>query len=113
MVTQEQRQRALAHAKWERQQQRRAADAARRRRISIIAGVIVGLLAVAGLVWLFVAVGNGEPTPEPLPSTPVSSELPPLLNPLPTDQLPPPRESQPIEGPDSEGQQPTPGAQTS
>ncbi|MBA2446066.1 MAG: hypothetical protein H0V49_12150 [Nocardioidaceae bacterium] len=112
MVTQQQRQRALARAKWERQQERRTADASRRRRIAIVVGVVVGLLVIAGLVWLFASLANNDEAPEQQPTVPVNTELSPQLNPLPTDQLPPPRETQPVEGPEGEGQQeptPTPG----
>lgn len=109
MVTQQQRQRALARAKWERQQERRAADSARRRRIAIAVGVVVGLLVIAGLVWLFLSLADNDEVPGQQPTAPANTELPPQLNPLPTDQLPPPRETQPVEGPERGSQQePTP-----
>src|SRR6476659_8690717 len=52
VVTNKQRQRQLARAKWERQQAKRMSDARRHRVISLVVGVIVGLIVVALLGWL-------------------------------------------------------------
>jgi len=106
VVSQQQRQRDLAYAKRERQQAQRAADAARRRRISIVVGVIAGLLGIAALVWLVLSQADDDEAPGPLPTAPVDTVLPSQFNPLPTDQLAPPRETQPVEGPESGGQEP-------
>ncbi len=51
MVTKKQRQRALARQKWERQRSRRAVHRARVRRRSVVAGAVVGVLAVAAAVY--------------------------------------------------------------
>lgn len=60
MVSNKQRQRQLARARWERQQARRAVIARRQRLISIVGGVIVGLIAVALLVWLVLHIIDQE-----------------------------------------------------
>ena len=60
MVTNKQRQRQLARAKWERQQARRTSGAHRQRVISLVVGVIVGLIVVALLVWLVLHIIDKE-----------------------------------------------------
>ncbi|MGA4543686.1 peptidylprolyl isomerase [Uniformispora flossi] len=81
MVTKEQRQRALARAKLERQEKRRAEASARRRQRNQLIGAVVAVLVVAGGgTWIATALNDDDgkdsakpaaadsPTPAPTPS---------------------------------------------
>lgn len=86
MVTNKQRRRQLARAKYERQQQRRTVGANRRRTIGLVVGVIVALVTAGLLVWLILYIVDEErdQNPEvPTPTAPFSTELP-----TPTDDVP-------------------------
>lgn len=87
MVSEEQRRRQLVSAKLERQRARRTAQAQRRRSISIAVGVVVGLIAAAGLVWLIIHLVTAEKSPDPTPQPSGPSDpglLPPSFPVLPT-----------------------------
>lgn len=70
MAPSKQRSRQLARAKWERQQQRRTRLATRRRRRNVAGGVIAGLLATGGLVWLAVSLATAD---DGIPTAPTST----------------------------------------
>lgn len=66
MVSYRQRRRALARAKWERQQARRTATQQRTHRVNIIAGTAVSVVAAGALGWGVYALvqdSNGPSTP--------------------------------------------------
>lgn len=100
MVTNKQRQRQLARAKWERQRSRRTRVASRQRTITIVVGVIVGLIVAALLVWLVLHLIDEENSRDPQsPSVPTESFVTDLPTPTantggsvptdgPTDQQP-------------------------
>jgi peptidyl-prolyl cis-trans isomerase B (cyclophilin B) len=67
------RQRQLARAKWERQQVRRTKAAVRRRRISLVVGVITGLIVTAFLIWLVIHIVSAEDKRNPNPVVPTDS----------------------------------------
>lgn len=71
MVRKRQRRKTLARDRWERQQSARQAADARRHKISLVIGVVVGLLAAAALVWLVIHLVQAEDKRTPTP-TPVS-----------------------------------------
>jgi len=60
VVSDKQRRRQLARAKWDRQSVRRSQDAKRHRRISILVSVIVGLAVAAGLIWVVLYILDQE-----------------------------------------------------
>jgi hypothetical protein len=80
VVTKQQRERQLAHAKWERQQARRSAQAARVRKLVIAGWVAVGL-AVAGLVVWFGATQLGSDNPTPVQGPAAPGLTPPVFQP--------------------------------
>lgn len=86
MVTNKQRQRQIARARWERQQARRATEAARRRKVRILVGVIGGLVLAALLGWLLMYIVTTEHARTPAPVLPVNSNAPSVT--LPTAQTP-------------------------
>ena len=73
MVTNKQRQRQLARAKWERQQGRRVEAARRQRTITIVVGIILGLVVVGLLTWLVLHIVNEENTRSQTPTVPTTS----------------------------------------
>ena len=82
MVTNKQRQRQLARAKWERQQAKRMSDARRHRVLSLVVGVIVGLIVVALLGWLVLHIIDQEKSRnDQTPVTPTDSFSTNLLSP--------------------------------
>jgi peptidyl-prolyl cis-trans isomerase B (cyclophilin B) len=82
VATSKQRQRELARAKWERQQARRTEQAHRRRVISIVVGIIVGLIVVALIGWGVLRIVDEENTrDDQTPSTPTGSFSTNLLTP--------------------------------
>ena len=82
MATSKQRQRELARAKWERQQVRRTEQAHRRRVISIVVGIIVGLIVVALIGWGVLRIVDEENTrDDQTPSVPTDSFSTKLLTP--------------------------------
>lgn len=83
MVTSRKRRRQLARARWERQQARRSAAQIRHRRIAIVVGVIVALVAAAALVWLILHIVNTEKTRQKEEQTPtgIPTGIPTLLQP--------------------------------
>ncbi|MBA2559187.1 MAG: hypothetical protein H0V07_04750 [Propionibacteriales bacterium] len=81
MVTSRQRQRQLARARWERQQTRRSAESVRNRRIGIIAGIVVAVLAAAALVWLVLHIVNAEDTRNQQQQTPTTNLVPTAVTP--------------------------------
>ena len=97
------RQRELARAKWERQQARRTAQAARRRKLSIVTGIVVGLLATAALVWVVVYLVQAEDARKPQPALPTSTDERPsfLPDPTPTPSTEEPTKTQPTKTPKS------------
>jgi peptidyl-prolyl cis-trans isomerase B (cyclophilin B) len=62
VVRNRERQRQLARARWERQQARRSADQQRNRRIAIVVGIVIALIAAAALIWLIVHIVGTEDT---------------------------------------------------
>ncbi len=93
MVSNRQRQRQLARARYERQQARRQTKAKRQRLVSIVVGTLIGLIVLAALGWLILRIVDQEkqreqpvPTPSPtfstdlltpssnVPSTPTATE---------------------------------------
>lgn len=84
MVSNKQRRRQLARARWERQQAQRRAAAARRRRIRTIAGVAGGLAVVAVLSWVVLRLVQAEHARNPGPTLPAGTSTPSLGTPLPT-----------------------------
>lgn len=112
MVTNKQRQRQVARARWERQQARRAAEAARRRKRRIVVGVVVGLVLVGSLGWLVVYIVTNEnarnrPTP-PAQTTVPSVTLP--TEPTPNGS-PKPTAATPTSPPGTRGSDGTPGTE--
>lgn len=85
MVTSKQRQRQLARAKWERQQQRRTTSAQRQRRVSLVVGVVVGLIVVVVLGWLVLHIIDKENSRNQTPVVPTDSFSTNLLTPTPSD----------------------------
>jgi peptidyl-prolyl cis-trans isomerase B (cyclophilin B) len=84
VVTNKQRQRQIARARWERQQARRAAEAARRRKVRLLVGVLGGLVVAALLGWLVYSIVSNENAPTPQPNLPVDTSAPVTLPTEPT-----------------------------
>jgi peptidyl-prolyl cis-trans isomerase B (cyclophilin B) len=82
VVSSKQRQRQLARAKWERQQQRRASYTQRQRRVSLVVGVILGLIVVGLIGWLVLHIIDQENSrDDQTPSVPTDSFSTNLLSP--------------------------------
>jgi peptidyl-prolyl cis-trans isomerase B (cyclophilin B) len=81
VVSNKQRRRQLARAKWERQQERRAAVAQRNRRVSTVVGIVVGLIAVAAMIWVVLWLVDQENDPNPQPAVPTDSDFPSFISP--------------------------------
>ncbi len=110
MVSDKQRRRQLARAKWDRQSVRRSQDAKRHRRISILVSVIVGLAVAAGLIWVVLYILDQEKQDQ-TPVVPTDSFVTDLRTPAtnggessgqPTTQPTTPPTSQPITPPTSQ-----------
>jgi peptidyl-prolyl cis-trans isomerase B (cyclophilin B) len=84
MVSNKQRRRQLARARWERQQARRRAAENRQRLIRLIAGVVGGLVVVAVLGWVVLRLVADERARNPSPTLPANTLTPSLSTPLPT-----------------------------
>jgi peptidyl-prolyl cis-trans isomerase B (cyclophilin B) len=106
VVSNKQRQRQLARAKWERQQSRRQAHDQRTRRFQLVAGTVVGLIAAAALVWVVVWVVQQEDERTPDQVTPTDGEFPSFITTPPGTSLP---QTTPAT-PDSPGGSPTNGS---
>lgn len=80
MVSNRQRRKALARAKWERQQARRTASQQRTRRVNIIAGAAVSVVAAVALGWgVYALIQNSN---SPATTTPTYTDnFPSLLQP--------------------------------
>ncbi|MGI8577560.1 MAG: hypothetical protein ACR2KG_06485 [Nocardioidaceae bacterium] len=79
MVSNRQRRRQLAHAKWERQRARRAAQSKRRRAVSVVGGAVVGLAVVAVLGWLGFQIVQAANSSNPTPVVPSTGPIPSLI----------------------------------
>ena len=80
MITEKQRRRALARAKWERQQARRTAAQKRNRRLSGIGGAGAAVIAVIAVGWgvhyLVTNDGSNSPTTPAIPSNTLTFKTP-------------------------------------
>lgn len=81
MVSNKQRQRKLARAKWERQRSRRADKARRTRRVQLVVGALVGLVAAAALVWVVLWVVDQDDARTPDQVTPSNTDQPSFISP--------------------------------
>lgn len=82
MVTNKQRQRQLARAKWERQQSKRTHVQRRQRTVNIVVGVIGGIIVTGLLVWLVLHILNQENARNPqTPAIPTDTFKTNLLSP--------------------------------
>jgi len=84
VVSNKQRRRQLARAKWERQSGRRRVDAKRRRRVGVVVSVIVALVVAAGLIWLVLYILDQEKQDQ-TPVVPTDSFSTELLTPSSND----------------------------
>ena len=89
MVSNKQRQRQLARAKWQRQRSRREARAKKTRHFQVVVGTILGLAAAAALVWVVVWIVDQDSQQTPDQVNPTNGERPSFISPPPeTDATP-------------------------